>query len=100
MDNANQRSSIGQVYKRLSKKRFRVSLNLFLRYSSSLCALVGGVLLALKLEISGYGFIFLAMSSSQLLFVSLREQDFSMIVYAGSVFLFVDCFGVYRWLIA
>ncbi|HIK19120.1 MAG TPA: hypothetical protein IGS53_28085 [Leptolyngbyaceae cyanobacterium M33_DOE_097] len=65
-----------------------------------MCALIGGILLASKLEISGYGFVFLAMSSSQLLVASIQERDISMIVYAGSVFLFVDCFGVYRWLIA
>lgn len=81
------------------KQPCNVSLALFLKSSSSLCALIGGVLLASKLLISGYGFIFLAMSSSQLLVVSLRERDLSMIIYAGSVFLFVDCFGVYRWLL-
>lgn len=82
-----------------SKKHSKASLSFFLKSSSSLCALLGGVLLASKLEISGYGFVFLAMSSSQLLIASLREQDVSMTIYAGSVFLFVDCFGVYRWLI-
>jgi len=77
-----------------------VSLNLLLKASSSLCALMGGILLASKLPVSGYGFVFLAMSSSQLLIASLREKNTSMIVYAGSVFLFVDCLGVYRWLLA
>jgi hypothetical protein len=95
-----QGSSIELPSQRISKRRFNASLNLFLRYSSSFCALVGGVLLASKSEISGYGFVFLAMSSSQLLTVSIRERDISMIVYAGSIFLFVDCLGVYRWLIA
>lgn len=80
--------------------RRRPSLNIFLKVSSSVCAVMGGVLLASRIETSGYGFVFLAMSSSQLLMVSIREQELTMIVYAGSVFLFVDCFGVYRWLIA
>jgi hypothetical protein len=79
--------------------RRRTPINLFLKISSSSCAVIGGVLLASKLHMSGYGFVFLAMSSSQLLVVSIREQEISMIVYAGSVFLFVDCFGIYRWLI-
>ncbi len=113
----------------------RVSVNLFLKVSSSACAVIGGVLLASKLvqqkisfergegvkpllggeapkpptlqnfvfatlEASGYGFVFLAMSSSQLLIVSIREQELSMMIYAGSIFLFVDCLGIYRWLIA
>jgi hypothetical protein len=80
--------------------RRRDVISIFLKTSSSVCAVVGGVLLASKLEVSGYGFVFLAMSSSQLLIVSIRERELNLIVYAGSVFLFVDCFGIYRWLIA
>lgn len=65
------------------RPRFRremgLSFNVFLKVSSSICAFAGGILLAFKLPISGYGFIFLAMSSSQLLIASLREKDRSMI---------------------
>lgn len=78
----------------------RISLTTFLKVSSSICALIGGLLLALKLPISSYGFVFLAISSSQLLVASLRAKDSVMIFYAGSLFLFVDCVGVYRWLLA
>ncbi|MDJ0746779.1 MAG: hypothetical protein QNJ32_25950 [Xenococcaceae cyanobacterium MO_167.B27] len=70
-----------------------------LRYSSISCALLGGILLASKLSFSGYGFIFLALSSSQLLMASIQEKDTSTMIYAGSVFIFVDCFGVYRWIL-
>lgn len=84
---------------RRSHKSFQVSPTLFLKTSSSVCALIGGILLASKVTFSGYGFIFLALSSSQLLAASLREKDTSMIFYAGSVFIFVDCLGVYRWLL-
>jgi hypothetical protein len=70
-----------------------------LKISSSLCALCGGILLASKTIMSGYGFIFLAMSSSQLLVASILLKDKVMIFYGASVFIFVDCFGVYRWLL-
>lgn len=71
----------------------------FLKWSSSVCALAGGILLASKTDISGYGFIFLAFSSGQLLLASLQIQDRSMIVYSVSLFLFVDLMGIYRWLL-
>jgi hypothetical protein len=71
----------------------------FLQWSSSACAIAGGVMLAAKTEVSGYGFIFLALSSSQMLAASIRKKDTSMITYAGFLFLFVDCLGIYRWVI-
>jgi hypothetical protein len=43
--------------------------------------------------------VFLALSSGQLLLASLQEQDSSMIFYAASLFIFVDCLGVYRWVL-
>lgn len=70
-----------------------------LKISSSICAVVGGIMLAAKLHISSYGFLFLALSSSQLLISSIQTKDNSMAFYAGSIFLFVDCLGVYRWLL-
>ena len=81
------------------KCKKKLSISLILKLSSSLCALCGGVLLTSKTIISGYGFIFLAMSSSQLLVASILLKDKVMIFYAASVFIFVDCFGVYRWLL-
>jgi hypothetical protein len=71
-----------------------------LKWSSSFFAVLGGVILAANIPISGYGFIFLAMSSGQLLISSLLQRDRQMIVYAGAVFMFVDCLGVYRWLLS
>lgn len=71
----------------------------FLKFSSSFFAMLGGVLLASKTESSGNGFIFLAMSSSQMLLASILRGDKSTICYAGSIFIFVDCLGIYRWLL-
>lgn len=70
-----------------------------LQWSSSICAIAGGVILASNTVISSYGFIFLAMSSSQMLIASIRNLNTVMIVYAGSLFIFVDCFGIYRWIL-
>lgn len=74
-------------------------LSKLLQLSSSACAVAGGVILAANLpNISKYGFIFLALSSSQMLAASLRKKDKIMIVYSGSLFCFVDCLGIYRWI--
>jgi len=70
-----------------------------LRFSSCLCAVLGGLLLASNSHLSGYGFIFLALSSSQLLAASSLMRDRTMMVYSGSLFVFVDCLGIYRWLL-
>jgi hypothetical protein len=71
-----------------------------LKLTSSACAVAGGVMLAANLpNISKYGFVFLALSSSQMLVASLRTKDTTMIIYASSLFFFVDCLGIYRWII-
>ena len=63
-----------------------------LQFSSSACAVTGGIILASNTSISGYGFIFLALSSSQMFIASFKKNDRSLMIYAGSIFLFVDCF--------
>ncbi|NCJ06805.1 hypothetical protein GS597_09845 [Synechococcales cyanobacterium C] len=68
--------------------------------SSSFFALLGGVLLASNTEFSGYGFLFLSLSSGQLILASLQEKDRILLIYAASLFIFVDCMGVYRWLLS
>ena len=89
-------SAVELFFCKIFKKSFSAKL---LKISSSICAVVGGVLLAAKLDISGYGFLFLALSSSQLLISSIQSKDYLMVFYSGSIFLFVDCLGVYRWLL-
>ena len=78
---------------------FSRSNQCLLKISSSLCAMLGGIILAVNLNISRYGFIFLALSSSQLLIASIQSKDYLMVIYAASIFLFVDCLGVYRWIL-
>jgi CheY-like chemotaxis protein len=71
-----------------------------LKWSSSSCAIAGGILLASNISISGFGFLGLAASSFQMLLASFLLADKTMIVYSGALFVFVDCLGVFRWLIA
>ncbi len=71
-----------------------------LKISSSLFGLGGGVFLALNTSLSGYGFILLACSSSQMLIASILEANNIMIFYSAVLFLCVDLLGVYRWLLA
>jgi hypothetical protein len=70
-----------------------------LKWSSSIFAVAGGILLAANVTLSSYGFIFLALSSSQMLLASLLSNDRTMIFYSASIFLWVDCLGVYRWIL-
>jgi CheY-like chemotaxis protein len=71
-----------------------------LKWSSSSCAIAGGILLASNTSLSGYGFIGLAASSFQMLTASLLLIDRTMVIYSGALFIFVDCLGVFRWLMA
>ena len=71
----------------------------FLKLSSTACAVTGGILLAANMPMSKFGFIFLALSSGQLLLASLGGSDRTTTIYAGSLFVFVDCLGIYRWLL-
>ncbi len=71
----------------------------FLKLASSFCALAGGVILASNTESSGYGFIFWALSSSQMLLASILEKDTSLIAYSASLLIFVDSLGIYNWLL-
>jgi homoserine kinase len=100
----NKHKSAKNKYREIGNRNRSVSnkdkLAQTLQLTSSACAVVGGILLAANIEkISKYGFILLAMSSSQLLVASLIKKDTRMIIYSGSIFFFVDCFGVYRWII-
>jgi hypothetical protein len=87
--------------KKFSKRQLNDSSPVkFLHYSSSACAVAGGTILASNTEASGYGFILLALSSSQMLISSILIQDKRLIIYSASLFIFVDCLGIYRWVLS
>lgn len=71
----------------------------YLKRASCFFAVLGGTLLASNIAVSGYGFLFLALSSSHMLLASCLTGDRIMICYSASVFLFVDCLGIYRWIL-
>jgi len=88
-------------FKKSRKKHKLKLLNLnTLKISSSIFAFCGGLILALKMPWSGYGFIFLACSSSQMLIASVLGADKIMIFYSATLFACVDILGVYCWLVA
>lgn len=66
---------------------------------SILASGIGGVLLASNIEISPYGFIFLAASSFSITVASILEKNFLNIFYGTTLFVGVDLLGVYRWII-
>ena len=66
----------------------------YFKGTSCLFAVLGGVLLVSKTSTSGFGFIFLAPSSSHMLLASWLAGDRCMICYSGAIVLFVDCLGV------
>jgi hypothetical protein len=82
------------------QRRFgRIWLIQFLKWSSCVCTVLGGVLVASKTNWSAYGFLFLAMGSSQMVAATYLMRDRALFAYSVCVFLFVDCFGIYRWLV-
>lgn len=89
-----------EIEKSSIKQLYDSSLVKFLHYSSSACAVAGGIILASNTEVSGYGFILLALSSSQMLISSILIQNKRLITYSASLFIFVDCLGVYRWVLS
>jgi hypothetical protein len=83
------------------RRRFsKPQVTQFFKWSSCLCTVVGGVLLASKTGLSPYGFLFLAMGSSQMVAATYLMRDRALFAYSVAVFLFVDCFGIYRWLLS
>lgn len=91
------RESINPKSRKKKLKLFKLNT---LKISSSIFAFCGGLMLALNNSWSGYGFIFLACSSSQMLIASVLEKDKIMMCYSGTLFTCVDLIGIYFWLFA
>ena len=82
----------------IKSKRKKLFYTTKLKIFSSISALAGGMILASNTSISGYGFIFLAISSSQMLIAAILENDKLLIWYSATIFFGVDLLGIYRWL--
>ena len=83
-----------------NRQRSSFKLNNILKFLSAIFCIIGGILLSSNNRDSGYGFIFLAVSSGTLLIASLLQRDKIMIFYSAMLFLCVDLRGIYFWLIA
>lgn len=98
--NASSKTSQGAVAARLPRRRKTdTRLAKTLQFTSSVCAVAGGVLVSSNTAVSKYGFILLACSSSQIFLSSSMLKDKSLMFYSASLFIFVDCLGIYRWLL-
>ena len=91
-------SQYGIKNKSLKTKERKIFYITTLKIASSVCGLLGGTTLALNTSISGYGFIFLACSSSQMLIASILDKDKLLMCYSATIFFCVDLLGIYRWI--
>ena len=91
-------SRYGLKKQSLKAKERKIFYITTLKISSSVCGLLGGTTLALNTAISGYGFIFLACSSSQMLIASILDKDKLLMCYSATIFFCVDLLGIYRWI--
>jgi hypothetical protein len=71
----------------------------YLKSSAIFCATIGGILLAANIELSKFGFIPLAFSSFSMTLAAIIENNRLNAFYSGTLFIGVDLFGVYRWVI-
>lgn len=83
---------------RLMKQRKMISIRI-LKIFGIFFSGIGGILLALKVTVSPYGFAFMALSSLSILISAVLEKDRLMIFYGATLFFGVDLLGVYRWII-
>jgi len=69
-----------------------------LKWVGTATGLVGALVLALNLPISGWGWVLFAVSSSAWTAAGLMMREPSLVLLQGG-FLAVDLIGVWRWLI-
>jgi hypothetical protein len=69
-----------------------------IRWAAALTGIAGGVLLALKIPWSAWGFAFFALSSAAWIVAGLVMQVRSLVM-VNVVLLLTNLLGVYRWLL-
>jgi hypothetical protein len=69
-----------------------------LKWFGTATGLVGALVLALNLPISGWGWVLFAVSSASWTAAGLLMRETSLVLLQGG-FLVVDLIGVWRWLI-
>lgn len=70
-----------------------------LEWIGTVFGILGAVIVALNIDISGYGFVLFLISSVSWAVVGLRERREALWTI-NLVFTFVSCLGIYRWLLS
>ncbi len=70
-----------------------------IRWTAALTGIAGGILLAIKIPWSGWGFALFALSSAAWITAGLVMRVKSLVT-VNSVLLLTNLLGIYRWLIA
>jgi hypothetical protein len=70
-----------------------------IRWTAALTGIAGGILLAVRIPWSGWGFAFFAVSSAAWVAAGLLMRVRSLVM-VNTVLLLTNLFGIYRWLIA
>jgi len=70
-----------------------------LKWFGTLCFLSAAILLSANVEISKYGFFIFLLGHATLSMLFWKLKDRAMFTQ-NFFFLFVDCFGIYRWFIS
>jgi hypothetical protein len=89
---------LAELYAPLKSKISKETWLRTMKWSGVICLIAGGCLLGSNTYLSPYGFVLLATSSGQWLVASIIEKNKEQIVLYAVMFIMVDCFGVYRWL--
>jgi hypothetical protein len=70
-----------------------------IRWTAALTGIAGGILLAIKVPWSGWGFAFFALSSAAWIAAGLVMRVRSLVM-VNTVLLLTNLIGIYRWLLA
>ncbi|SFV58683.1 hypothetical protein MNB_SUP05-5-1100 [hydrothermal vent metagenome] len=62
----------------------------------TITGIIGGLLLALNISISHFGFLFFLTSASSWIIQGLKNKDKALILL-NVFFIFIDLIGIYRW---
>lgn len=73
-------------------------MSIFLEYTSFVGAIVGSLLIALNLPISGWAFIPFMLSNVASIIILRRTNAPKVIVYQAWWFVLINCVGIIRWL--
>jgi hypothetical protein len=68
------------------------------RWLAAITGMMGGVLLAINVPISGWGFVFFAVSSAAWV-VAGYVMHVKSLIAVNTVLLLINCVGIWRWLL-